>query len=261
MRILITGASRGIGRAIARRLAREDAQLVLCASTPSADFDSSAADCRAQGAEVLSLTGDLAVHETPQRLVDASVERFGGLDGVVSNAGIVKSGALVMLDPQAWDMVFNVNVRSVWQLARAAQPHLKASAGAMVAVASMSGVEPYAGTGAYSPAKAALIMLVRVLAHEWAGDGVRINAVSPGLFLSALTAPIYADAQKRAARETLVPMHRIGEPARDLAGLVEFLLSPDATYMTGQNIVVDGGLLGSIQSHLAGRPVSQTAAK
>lgn len=259
MRILLTGASRGIGRAIAHRLARKGAKLALCASSPSGELDASAADCRAAGAEVLTLTGDLSVHETPQRLVDAATRAFGGLDGVVGNAGIVKSGSLVTLDPGAWDQVFNVNVRSVWQLARAAHPHLKASAGAMVTVASMSGVEPYAGTGAYSPSKAALIMLVRVLAQEWAADGVRINAVSPGLFVSALTAPIYADADKKSAREALVPMHRIGEPARDCAGLVEFLLSADATYMTGQNIVVDGGLLGSVQSHLAGRP--QTAAK
>lgn len=259
MRILITGASRGIGRAIARRLARQGAMLTLCASSPSADLEASAADCRAAGADVATLDADLASPEAPQRLVDAAAQRFGGLDGVVSNAGIVKSGALNTLDLTSWDQVFAVNVRSVWQLARAAHPHLQASRGAMVAVASMSGVEPYAGTGAYSPSKAALLMLVRLLAQEWAAEGVRVNAVSPGLFLSALTQPIYADAQKKAAREALVPMHRIGEPARDLAGLVEFLLSPDATYLTGQNIVVDGGLLGSIQSHLAGRP--QTVAR
>ena len=259
MRILITGASRGIGRAIARRLAREGAKLALCASSPSADLEASAADCRAAGAEVLTLTADLALPTAPQQLVEAAAQRFGGIDGVVSNAGIVNSGPLNTLDLGSWDQVFAVNVRSVWQLARAAYPHLRTSRGAMVAVASMSGVEPYAGTGAYSPSKAALIMLVRVLAQEWAADGLRFNAVSPGLFLSALTQPIYADEQKKSARGALVPMHRIGAPAQDLAGLVEFLLSADATYMTGQNIVVDGGLLGSIQSHLAGRPQTGTA--
>ena len=102
-------------------------------------------------------------------------------------------------------------------------------------------------------------MLIRTLAQEWAASGVRINAVSPGLFLSAMTAAVYADPEKRAAREALVPMHRIGEPQRDIAGLIAFLLSPDAGYITGQNILVDGGLLGSIQSHLAGRPKSEVA--
>ena len=99
-------------------------------------------------------------------------------------------------------------------------------------------------------------MMVRVLAQEWAADGIRVNAVSPGLFATAMTAPIYADADMKAAREALVPIHRIGDPQRDCAGLVEFLLSADATYLTGQNIIVDGGLLGSIQSHIAGRPKS-----
>jgi len=118
----------------------------------------------------------------------------------------------------------------------------------------MSGIEPYPGTGAYSPSKAALIMLVRVLALEWAADGVRVNAVSPGLFRTGMTAPIYADPQGTAAREALVSMHRIGDPEHDCAGVVAFLLSRDAGYMTGQNILVDGGLLGSTQRHIAGRP-------
>lgn len=256
MRLLITGASRGLGRAMALRLARPGAQLALCASAPSPELESIAAECVAAGATVLALTGDLSLPEVPQQLIDGAVGRFGGLDGVVSNAGISIPGTLCGIDDDAWDRVFAVNVRGVWKLGRAAYPHLQASRGAMVAVASMSGVEPYPGVGAYSPSKAALIMMVRQLAQEWAADGIRVNAVSPGLFHTAMTAPIYADVQKKAAREALVPLHRIGNPQRDCAGIVEFLLSPDATYLTGQNIVVDGGLLGSIQTHLAGRPAS-----
>ena len=120
----------------------------------------------------------------------------------------------------------------------------------------MSGVEPYPGTGAYSPSKAALIMLIRVLAQEWAADGIRVNAISPGLVKTAMTAPIYADAEKTRAREALVPMHRIADPERDMAGIAAFLISPDAGYITGQNILADGGLLGSIQANIAGRPKS-----
>jgi len=256
MRILITGASRGLGRAMAARLAKEGASLALCASAPSAELDAALGECRSRGADVVALHGDLSQPDTPRRIVEAAAERLRGLDGIVSNAGIVQPGTLTGIEDDAWDRVFAVNVKSVWQLARAAHPHLKASGGALVAVASMSGVEPYPGMGAYSPSKAALIMLVRTLAQEWAADGVRVNAVSPGLFGTSLTAPIYADPVKKAAREALVPMHRIGDPARDCAGLVEFLLSPDAAYLTGQNVVVDGGLLGSVQGRLAGRPTS-----
>jgi glucose 1-dehydrogenase len=256
MRVLLTGASRGIGRAIAARLARPGTSLALCASAPSAELDDIVATCVERGARAEPLTGDLGDGTVPERLVGAAADRLGGLEAVISNAGVVTPATLVELAQDAWDRVFAINVRSAWLLARAAHAHLKASSGSFVAVASMSGAEPYPGTGAYSPSKAALIMLVRVLAQEWAADGVRANAVSPGLFHTAMTAPIYADQQKKAAREALVPMHRIGDPERDCAGLVEFLISADAGYLTGQNILVDGGLLGSIQAHLAGRPRS-----
>lgn len=256
MRVILTGASRGIGRAIAGRLARPGWSLALCASAPSAELDAISAECRQSGACVEPLVGDLADPEVASRLVDAAARKLGGLDALVSNAGVVAPAILADLAPEAWDRVFSINVRSPWLLAKAAYPFLKNSKGAFLAVASMSGVEPYPGTGAYSPSKAALIMLVRVLAQEWAADGIRVNAISPGLFHTAMTAPIYADTAKKAAREALVPMHRIGDPRSDVAGLAEFLLSPDAGYVTGQNIVADGGLLGSIQAHLAGRPKS-----
>lgn len=256
MRILVTGASRGLGRAIAARLAGPGVSIALCASAPSADLDAAARHCRERGAKVLCLSGDLAQDDVPARLVDSMLNAFDGIDAVVSNAGIVRSGPLCGIAREAWDQVFNVNVRSVWQLACAAHPYLQASRGAMVAVASMSGVEPYPETGAYSPSKAALIMLVRVLAQEWAGDGIRVNAVSPGLFRTSLTEDIYADPQRKAAREALVPLRRIGDPQQDCAGVVQFLLSAAASYMSGQNLIVDGALLGSIQRHLAGRPMS-----
>lgn len=256
MRVLVTGASRGIGRAISLRLARPGARLALCASADSPELRSIAQAASEQGAAVLPLVGDLARLEAPGELVGEAAAEFSGLDAIVSNAGVVAPASLNQLAAADWDRIFGINVRSPWLLAQAAHPHLKASTGSFVAIASMSGVEPYPGTGAYSSSKAALIMLVRQLAQEWAADGIRANCISPGLFRTAMTAPIYADPEKTQAREALVPMHRIGDPERDCAGLVEFLTSEDAGYLTGQNIVVDGGLLGSIQAHIAGRPKS-----
>ena len=258
-RALVTGASKGLGRAIAARLAAPGVALALCAARESPDLQSISTDCRTRGANAIALAGDLADPATPARLIARATDAFGGLDAVIANAGIVAPARLADLDPAEWDRIFAVNTRGAWLLAKAAYPHLKSSRGAFVAVASMSGIEPYPGTGAYSPSKAALIMLVRVLAQEWAADGIRVNAVSPGLFKTAMTAPVYADPDRTAAREALVPLHRIGDPARDLSGLVAFLLSPDAGYITGQNILADGGLLGSIQTHLAGRPHSGSA--
>jgi glucose 1-dehydrogenase len=258
MRIVLTGASRGIGRAIAIRLARPGNKLALCGSKPSTDLDEVVAATVATGAEAIGLTGDLGTPGIAKQLVAEAADQLGGLDAVISNAGIAIAGDLTTTDEADWDRVFDVNVRGSWLLAREAYPHLAASQGSFLAIASMSGVEPYPGTGAYSASKAALIMMVRTLALEWAASGARANSISPGLFLSAMTAPIYADGKKRAAREALVPMGRIGDPARDLAGLVEFMISADAGYITGQNLLADGGLIGSIHTRLAGRPQSDS---
>ena len=256
MRILITGASKGIGRGIATRLAVADNALALCGTRPSSELSSIAETCASQGSKVTQLTGDLADAAVPARIIAEAAAAMGGIDAIIANAGIVAPSRIDALALDDWDRIFAVNTRSAFLLAKAAYPHLKASTGSFVAVASMSGVEPYPGTGAYSPSKAALIMLVRVLAQEWAADGIRVNALSPGLIKTAMTAPIYADPEKTRAREALVPMHRIGEPERDMAGVAAFLISPDAGYITGQNILADGGLLGSIQANIAGRPKS-----
>ena len=118
MRILITGASRGLGQSIANQLAAPGNSLALCASGMSADMETTAAQCRERGATVLCPAGDLAQFEVPARLVGEAVAAFGGLDAVVSNAGIVHAGPLGSSDQTAWDQVFNINVRSAWQLAQ-----------------------------------------------------------------------------------------------------------------------------------------------
>ncbi|MGK2897397.1 MAG: SDR family NAD(P)-dependent oxidoreductase [Burkholderiaceae bacterium] len=256
MRVLITGASRGIGRAVALRLAAEGARVAACASAHGDELDQLVAEIRAAGGIAVALLGDLQQSDTPARLVEQATAALGGLDAVVGNAGISRPAALVALDGAEWDRVFNVNVRAQWLLARAAHPWLQRSRGSLVAVASMSGVQPYSGMGAYSASKAALIMLVRQLAQEWAADGIRVNCVSPGLVRTPLTQPMYDISATKAAREALVPLHRIAEADADMAGLVAFLLGPDAGYLTGHNLLADGGLLDSVQTHIAGRPRS-----
>ena len=205
----------------------------------------------------MPLLGDLADPATPARLVGEAVAALGGLDAVVSNAGVSRPSALAATALEDWEFLFGVNARAPWLLAKAAHPALRASRGAFVAIASMSGVQPYPGMGAYSPSKAALLMTMRVLAQEWAADGIRVNAVSPGLIHTPLTARVYADAEVRTGREELIPLHRIGDPAEHIAGIVAFLLGPDAAYMTGQNLLADGGLLDAVQGLIPGRPATE----
>lgn len=254
MRVLVTGASRGIGRAVSERLAREGARLAVCASSHGEELDSLVGKIRGAGGFAVPLLGDLQDSTTPQRLVTEAAAALGGIDAVVGNAGISVPGPLSSLAIADWDRVFAVNVRAQWLLAQAAYPWLRQTRGSMVTVASMSGVQPYAGIGAYSATKAALIMLTRQLAQEWAGDGIRVNCVSPGLVRTPLTQRVYDQPEAKRSREALVPLHRIAEAGPDVAGSVAFLLGPDAAYMTGHNLLVDGGLLDSVQTHLAGRP-------
>lgn len=256
-RVLVTGASRGIGRAICLRLAAQGARVAACASARGGALDELAEQAARLGGQIVPLAGDLADPATPARLVGQALAALGGLDAVVSNAGVSRPAALGEQALADWQHLFDVNARAPWLLAQAARAALRASGGSVVAVASMSGVQPYPGMGAYSPSKAALLMLLRVLAQEWAAEGIRVNAVSPGLIHTSLSAPLYADAAIRAAREQLVPLHRIGAPEQDIAGVVAFLIGPDAGYITGQNILADGGLLDAAQGLIAGRPATQ----
>jgi NAD(P)-dependent dehydrogenase (short-subunit alcohol dehydrogenase family) len=257
MRVLVTGAASGIGRATCLRLAREArarggaAQVAAVDADRAAELDGLAVELSRLGADVLLLDGDMGSPEAPGRVVTAAVARFGGLDGLVSNAGINRPGPLTGYALEDWDRVFAVNVRATWLLARAAHPALRASRGAIVAVASMSGSQAHAGLGAYAPSKAALIMLVRVLAQELGRDGVRVNALSPGMVQSGMTREVYADADVAAARAALVPLGRVADP-EDMADVVAFLLGPDARYVNGHDLVADGGLTGNHLGRLPG---------
>jgi glucose 1-dehydrogenase len=257
MRALVTGAASGIGRATCLRLARDAraaggaARIAAVDVAPGPELDRLAAELRALGAEPVPIRSDVGDPEVPARVVAEAVAGLGGLDALVSNAGINRPGALLTCALEDWDRVFAVNARATWLLTRAAHPALARSRGAVVAIASMSGSHAHANLGAYGPSKAALIMLVRVLAQELGPDGIRVNAVSPGTVRTGMTARVYADPELTAAREALVPLGRVAAP-EDVADVVAFLLSADARYVTGHDLVVDGGLTGSHLGRLPG---------
>ncbi len=254
MRILLTGAAHGIGRAMAVRLARDSIQRhgaparMVLADLRGDGLETLAAELRSEGAEVIALTADMADPAAPARLVEAAAA-FGGLEAVVSNAGFAIPSPLLTARLEDWDKVFAVHVRAAWLLGQAAHPLLKAARGSIVVTTSISGSNATAPLAAYSPSKAAALMLVRQMALEWGPDGIRANALSPGITETPGTAPVYADPQSRAQREARVPLRRIAQP-EDMANALSFLVGPDAGYVNGTDLIVDGGLSNGLMSSL-----------
>jgi glucose 1-dehydrogenase len=245
VRALITGASQGIGLGIAERFAEPGVKLALCGSAPSSRLDSAIENAQAKGADTLMIVGDLSDPDVPAELVARALERFGGLDCVVANAAERRPASLVTTTVSDWDRDFAVNVRGTWRLAVAAYDALRESAGSVVAVGSVAGASPQPGLGAYSVCKAALEMLVRQLAVEWAPDGIRVNMVHPGFTMTPKNEAVHKDRKLLQARLDMVPMGRLG-CVEDVAAAVAFLAGPEAPYCTGQRLVVDGGLLDSL---------------
>jgi len=188
---------------------------------------------------------------TDEAAVDAALDAFGLPDVVVNNAGIVRFGPL--LDQRAEDFraVVDVNLIGTYLVGRAAARRWTAAgrSGVIVNLTSMNGMAAGPNAGSYGASKAAVALLTAQMALEWGGQGVRVNSVAPGLIDGGMSQPIYNDPETRAARESKVPLGRLGTPA-DVAHVVLFLASPEAAYVHGQNIAVDGGITGSILAHL-----------
>ncbi|MER8162116.1 SDR family oxidoreductase [Streptomyces sp. NPDC094472] len=262
MRVLVSGGSSGIGASASLRIAEaalarsEQPMIAVSGLTANARQEEVVRSIQSMGGKAIALTGDLGDPAVPGQLVAAAVDEFGGLDALVANAGIANPGALKDLSLEDWDGMFSVNLRGAWLLAKASYPHLKDSRGSACFTSSMSGQLPHAGSGAYSPTKAALTMLAQTLALEWAPDGIRVNVVSPGMTRTQMTEQMYIDPEVKKAREGIIPLSKIGDPM-DIANVIEFLVSPLAGYVTGQDVCVDGGFSKSILSHIPGRPSSK----
>jgi NAD(P)-dependent dehydrogenase (short-subunit alcohol dehydrogenase family) len=188
--------------------------------------------------------------------VEAAFDQLAGPpDLVVNNAGVVQFGPLLDLPLRDWHHVVEVNLSGTFVVARAAARRMLAAAqgdragGSIVNMTSINGVAPGPNAGAYGATKAAVALLTQQMAIEWGPGGLRVNAVAPGLILAGMSEPIYADDAFRARRESKVPLGRLGT-AEEVADVVLFLASPEARYITGQNIVVDGGVTMNIIGQL-----------
>jgi meso-butanediol dehydrogenase/(S,S)-butanediol dehydrogenase/diacetyl reductase len=230
---LVTGAGSGIGAATARLLVKGGA-VVYAADINETGLTALVAEL---GNAVTPLIADVGDRHQAEAMVATAAA--SGLDIVVSNAGIGSLARATDLDPEEWRRVMSVDLDAAFYIARVALPHLIARKGAFVATASLSGTGADYGFTAYNAAKAGLIGLIRVLAIDYAAEGVRVNAVSPGFVVTPLTKPMGEGLQSEFASR--VPMRRGAQP-EEIAEVIGFLASARASYITGQNILVDGGI-------------------
>ena len=239
---LVTGASRGIGRAIAVDLARHGADIVLAGRDEAALKETAAACVQSRGAaNTLIATGDVAAASDVERTVAKALETFGRVDFAVANAGQSIDSLLLRLKPDVLERTLGVNLNSAFYLCSAvAKPMMKQRAGSIVLMSSIVGLMGNAGQAAYAAAKAGLLGLTKSLAKELGSRNIRVNAVAPGLIETAMTEKMPDE-----ARAYLLKQAALGRPGKpeDISGVVTFLCSEAAGYITGQTLVVDGGIL------------------
>lgn len=241
---LVTGAGHGIGRATALRLAREGARVAVVDVRAEAGAETVEL-LRAEGREGEASAADVADEDEVERVVAAALERFGRIDILHSNAGVLLPGTVVDATLDDWERTFAVNTRAAFLLARAVIPGMRAQgSGAIVFTASTAGLLGEAALAAYCASKAAVVNLTRQLAVDYSRDGIRINCVCPGWIDTGFNDPVLQDVgTDELARliDATVPLGRQGAP-EEIAAVVAFLASDDASLITGHALVADGGL-------------------
>ena len=245
--VIVTGASRGIGAAIAKECAAEGARVVLTARTVEACAETEAA-CKAAGAETLTIAVDVADSAKIDECVKTVIATFGRVDVLVNNAGITKDGLLMRMSDDDWDAVIDTNLKGTFAFIRAvSRPMMKNKAenglpagGAIVNITSVVGITGNAGQANYTASKGGVIALTKTVAKELGSRQVRCNAVAPGFVVSKMTDQLPDDIKAKYA-ET-IPLKRFGT-GEDIAKAVVFLASDDAAYITGQVLSVNGGMV------------------
>jgi len=256
---IVTGSSRGIGRGIADRLAAEGAKVVVNGRDRET-IERVAESLRAEGAEALAVAADLGYREEVDRLFDEVLRKFGGVDVLVNNAGWASPVAHFLdLDEQHWDTVIRTNLKSVYLCSHRAANLMvdQGRAGSIISISSFAAARSHRAMAAYDASKGGIEALSRAMAVDLAPFGIRSNVVGPGAIHTEEFEP--QGEEGRVERGRAVPLGRVGNPA-DIAGAIVFLASGDASYVTGQVIYVDGGMLAQLRSPQVDRRLPDSAA-
>jgi len=237
---IVTGSSRGIGKAISLEFARQGADVVVNAHRDIKAMFETVEEIRSLGHESIPIVADVSNSKDVKKLVNETVKEFGKIDVLVNNAGIMRPAPIEELSEDDWDNVMNVNLKGAFLCSKyVGKQMIKQKKGVILNIASIAGLVPEVFAGAYSPSKAALISLTHLLALEWAKYNIRVNAICPGPVETAMTNAEWPG-KKREARIKAIPLKRFGKP-EEVAKAAVFLASEDSSYVTGHALVIDGG--------------------
>jgi 3-oxoacyl-[acyl-carrier protein] reductase len=238
---IVTGGSRGIGRGIALELAKRGASVVVNYNSNSAAADEVVALITAAGGKAMAIQADVSHLADADKLIKATIEAYGKLDILVNNAGITRDGLIAMMKEEDWDAVIDTNLKSAWNCCKAAsRVMMKARYGRMINITSVSGIAGNGGQSNYSASKAGMIGLTKSLARELSARTITVNAVAPGFVGTDLTKDLPPNVLEEVNKS--IPLKRWGA-VEDVAYAVAFLASDEASYITGQVLSVDGGLV------------------